>query len=70
MHSFRTLLADLATLTRARVQPSAEGAEAVDGISSPTPYQAELLRLLHVQVRIVASSEHLQIRSWYAITVN
>ncbi len=50
VHSFRTLLADLATLTRNRVQPAAEGAEAVDVLSSPTPYQAEVLRLLQVQV--------------------
>ncbi len=49
VHSFRTLLTDLATLTRHRVQPAAEGAEAVDVLSSPTPYQAEVLRLLGVQ---------------------
>ncbi len=49
MHSFRTLLADLANLTRHRVQPDAEGAEAVDVLSTPTPYQAEFLRLLGVQ---------------------
>ncbi len=55
VHSFRTLLADPATLTYDRVQPTA------DVISSPTPYQAEALRLLEVQARIVASREHLPI---------
>ena len=30
VHSFQTLLADLATLTRNRVQPAAEGAVAAD----------------------------------------
>ncbi len=49
MHSFRTLLTDLATLTRHRVQPAAEGAEAVDVLSSLTPYQAEVFCRLGVQ---------------------
>ncbi len=49
VHSFRTLLADLATLTRNRVQPAAEGAVAADVIASPTPLQAEAFRLLGVR---------------------
>ena len=49
VHSFRTLLADLATLTRNRVQPVAEGAVAADVLASPTPVQAEAFRLLNVQ---------------------
>ncbi len=49
MHSFRTLLADLATLTRNRVQPAAAGAVAADVIASPTPLQAEAFRLLGVR---------------------
>ncbi len=49
VHSFRTLLGDLATLTRNRVQPAAEGAEAADVLSSPTPLQAEVFRLLDVR---------------------
>ena len=49
VHSFRTLLADLATLTRNRVQPAAEEAVAADVLASPTPLQAEAFRLLNVQ---------------------
>ncbi len=49
VHSFRTLLADPATLTRNRVQPAAEGAVAADVIASPTPLQAEAFRLLGVR---------------------
>ena len=49
VHSFQTLLADLATLTRNRVQPAAEGAEAADVLTSPTPLQAEAFRLLGVR---------------------
>ena len=49
VHRFRTLLADLATLTRNRVQPAAEEAVAADVLASPTPLQAEAFRLLNVQ---------------------
>ena len=49
VHRFPKLLADLATLTRNRVQPAAEGAVAADVLASPTPFQAEALRLLKVQ---------------------
>ena len=49
VHSFHTLLADLATLTRNRVQPAAEGAVAADVLTSPTPLQAEAFRLLGVR---------------------
>ena len=49
VHSFQTLLADLATLTRNRVQPAAEGAVAADVLTSPTPLQAEAFRLLGVR---------------------
>ena len=49
VHSFRTLLADLATLTRNRVQPAAEGAVAADVLTSPTPLQAQAFRLLDVR---------------------
>ena len=49
VHSFQTLLADLATLTRNRVQPTAEGAVAADVLTSPTPLQAEAFRLLGVR---------------------
>ena len=49
VHSFQTLLADLATLTRNRVQPAAEGAVAADVLTSPTPLQAEAFRLFGVR---------------------
>ena len=46
VHSFQTLLADLATLARNRVQPAAEGAIAADVLTSPTSLQAEAFSLL------------------------
>ncbi len=49
VHSFQTLMADLATLTRNRVQPAAKGAMAADVLTSPTPLQAEAFRLLEVR---------------------
>lgn len=49
VHSFQTLLADLATLARNRVQPAAEGTVAADVLTSPTPLQAEAFRLLGVR---------------------
>ena len=49
VHCFHTLLADLATLTRNRVQPAAEGAVAADVLTRPTPLQAEAFRLLGVR---------------------
>ena len=48
-HSFQTLMADLATLTRNRVQPAAKGAMAADVLASSTPLQAEAFRLLQVR---------------------
>ncbi len=49
VHSFQTLLADLATLTLNRVQPAAPGAVAADVLASPTPLQAEAFRLLRTR---------------------
>ncbi len=49
VHSFRTLLADLATLTKNRVRPVAAGAPAADILARPTPLQAEAFRLLGVK---------------------
>ena len=49
VHSFQTLLADLATLTRNRIQPAAAGTVAADVLTSPTPVQAETFRLLKVR---------------------
>lgn len=47
VHSFRTLLADLATLTRNRVQPA--GAAPTDILALPTPVQDRAFRLLGVK---------------------
>ena len=47
VHSFRTLLADLATLTRNRVQPA--GAAPTDVLALPTPVQDRAFRLLGVK---------------------
>lgn len=47
VHSFRTLLADLATLARNRVQPP--GAAQADVLTQATPVQERALRLLGVK---------------------
>ena len=49
VHSFRTLLADLATLTRNRVRPAIPGAMTADVLARPTPLQAKAFRLLGVR---------------------
>ncbi len=48
-HSFRSLLADLATLTRNRVRPAVPGAATADTLARPTPLQAKAFRLLGVR---------------------
>ena len=48
VHSFQTLLADLATLTRNRVQSMTEQAMTADVLTRETPLQAEAFRLLTV----------------------
>ena len=49
VHSFRTLLAELATLTRNRVVPTgADEAAAFDILAEPTPLQARAFELLKV----------------------
>lgn len=48
VHSFTTLLRDLATITKNRVQPNAEGAAPFDLITRPTPNQKHALDLLGV----------------------
>ena len=50
VHSFRTLLADLATIAKNRVQPKAPALPPFDMTTAPTALQAEALRLLHVQL--------------------
>ena len=46
VHSFRSLLGDLATLTRNRVRPAVPGAMAADILARPTPLQDRAFRLL------------------------
>ena len=52
VHSFRTLLADLATLTTNRVQPNAPGVPAFDILATPTPVQHRAFELLGVAPRL------------------
>ncbi len=49
VHSFRSLLGDLATLTRNRVRPAVPGAATADILTRPTPLQAKAFRLLGVR---------------------
>ena len=50
VHSFTTLLRDLATVVKNRVQPRAAGAEPFDVITRPTPNQQLALDLLRVRL--------------------
>jgi hypothetical protein len=50
VHSFRTLLADLATITRNRIQPKLPGAEPFEKITRPTALQERALCLLGVHL--------------------
>jgi hypothetical protein len=50
VHSFQTLLADLATIVKNRVQPKEPGLPAFDMTTTPTPLQAEALDLLKVRL--------------------
>jgi transposase len=50
VHSFRTLLKDLATICKDRVQPCLPGAPAFDKITGPTPVQDRALKLLRVRL--------------------
>lgn len=49
VHSFQSLLADLATLTRNRVRPAVTGAMTADILARPTPLQTKAFRLLGVR---------------------
>ena len=49
VHSFQSLLGDLATLTRNRVRPAVPGAMTADILARPTPLQHKALRLLGVR---------------------
>lgn len=50
VHSFQTLLADLATISKDRVQPRLVGAAAFDKVTRPTPVQQRALDLLCVRL--------------------
>ena len=52
VHSFRTLLADLATLTKNRVQPKAPGSPAFEMLATPTTLQQRAFKLLDVSPRL------------------
>jgi transposase len=51
VHSFQTLLKDLATLAKNRVQPTTPGAPAFNSYTKPTPLQEQAFRLLGVPYR-------------------
>ena len=51
MHSFRSLLRDLATVTKNRVAPRLPGAEPFDIIARPTELQRQAFRLLGVRLQ-------------------
>ena len=51
VHSFRSLLRDLATVTRNRVAPRLPGAEPFDVIARPTELQRQAFRLLGVRLQ-------------------
>ena len=50
VHSFQTVLADLATIAKNRIQPSVPGAESFEKITRPTSNQQRILDLLGVSV--------------------
>jgi len=50
VHSFQTLLKDLATICRNRIQPRVPGAHAFDKITIPTAVQQRALQLLRVRL--------------------
>lgn len=50
VHSFQTLLADLATISKDRIQPRLAGAAGFDKVTRPTPVQQRALDLLGVQL--------------------
>lgn len=49
VHSFPTLLRDLATIVKNRVQPKADSASAFDVVTRPTPFQKRAFELLGVR---------------------
>jgi transposase len=49
-HSFQTLLADLATIVKNRIEPKIVGAQPFDQVTRPTPLQQKVLDLLRVRL--------------------
>ena len=50
VHSFQTLLSDLATISKNRIQPQLPGSAAFDKITRPTSLQQRALDLLGVRL--------------------
>lgn len=50
VHSFQTLLADLATITQNRIEPKLQGAEPFEQITRPTPLQQQAFKLLGLKM--------------------
>jgi hypothetical protein len=50
VHSFQTLLADLATIVKNRIEPKIAGAQPFDQVTRPTPWQQKVLDLLRVRL--------------------
>ncbi len=50
VHSFQTMLADLATMTKNRIRPKLSGADSFDQITRPTPLQRKAFDLLGVKL--------------------
>ena len=50
VHSFQTVLADLATITKNRIQPNVPGADSFEKITRPTPNQQRILDLLGLSI--------------------
>jgi transposase len=55
VHSFQTLLADLATLTLNRIQPSNKNVPAFDKLANPTPLHERAFALLGLKIRVPVS---------------
>jgi transposase len=52
IHSFRTILSDLATLTINRIQPGDPDLPTFDKLSNPTPIQTQALSLLGIKLQL------------------
>ena len=63
VHSFRTLLADLATLTKTQLQPKTAGSPAFEMLAIPTPVQQRAFELLGVSPRLSSVARPLRRRN-------